>query len=441
VNHFFVFFRKALGLFAFSVVSIFPAYGLVIDIRKGVISSIPLGFQGLEGCSEASDMMQVVENDLKNSGVFQILTQRGSQSPSEAMKSPEFAQWSLAGEGTVLLSGVVFQQDGLLVAECKIYDVQTKALLSTVQLKEKSSHWRLLAHKIANEVYHRLTGEPGYFDTQIVYTAQYGSALNKKKRIAIIDQDGANCRFLTSGRNMELTPRCCQATGKIAYCAFHNYKSVTHVMDLKTGADQALPISGISISPRFSPDGRNLVVCLAKGNATSIYLFNLASKALSKLTTTNGNIDVSPSYSPDGKFLVFASDRQGGRPKLYVMPSSGHGNPVCISSGAGGYHAPVWSPDGRWIAFVKNQQGSYYLGVVAPDGTQERLIATDHVIDRPSFAPNSRLLIFAAQNKRFGPFHLYIVDLSGRSLRKLETAHEGSIHEGNHPDWSCRPSL
>lgn len=414
---------------------------LTIDITKGVVRTIPLAFPGFEGHPIAEDMVKVIRKDLQNSGVFEVLGAKGLQTPGEAFAQPSLMEWKSCGEGAVLLSGLLDMNGPELMATFRLYDVHTHRLIGEAQVKGTPSGWRLLAHRIANAVYQRLTGEPGYFDTQIIYTAQYGPATNKIRRIAIIDQDGENCRFLTTPEVMSLMPRCSPRSPQITFCALGRRSMKLHLMDLARQREETLPAPGIGISPRFSPDGTRLIFCLARDGTTSIYQCDLRdpSRRLTRLTQTSGRIDVSPSFSPDGHSLVFSSDRAGGAPKLYIMRSDGSGSPRCLSQGPGKYLSPIWSPDGRWIAFVKSHQGSYYLGVIAPDGSQERLIASDHVIDYPSWAPNSRLLIFAAQSRYFGPFSLHIVDLTGHSLRRLETKHQGVAHEGNHPDWSPHP--
>ena len=401
---------------------------LTIDINQGIFEAIPLGIIGFDGHETADEISKIVANDLRNSGVFEILNQKGSQLPRHAIAMPSFWEWR-SKNGTLIVVGQIYEGDRIEAA-IRVFDVDSENLILEKKLKAPS--WRLLAHRIANAIYEKITGEIGYFDTQIVYTAQTGPATKKIRQIAIMDQDGANCSFLTQKNIMALTPRFSHKGNKVVFVGFKNLKMNNYILNLKTRDIYPIPIPGVSISPRFSADGGKIVFCLANNGVTSIYLYDLYAKNLTRLTQTKGRIDVSPSYSPDGSKMVFASDRSG-HPKLYIMDIQG--NVHQLTTGAGSYLSPVWSPDGNWIGFIKKHQGEYYLGIITPEGTKERLLASSHVIDHPSWAPNSRLLVFASQDRYFGPFHLYMVDLSGRALRKIPTSFNGVVHEGNHPDW------
>jgi len=234
---------------------------------------------------------------------------------------------------------------------------------------------------------------------------------------------------LTSEAHKSLSPRCSPVQPLIAFTAFRGFKTLIHTRDLNGSHNEAIPIDGVGISPRFSPDGQNLLFCVANKGAASIYQYNFSSGTINRMTQTAHSIDVSPSYAPDGKTFVFTSDRVNNQPKLYIM-QTGDTTPTLLTKGEGSYLAPVWSPDGKWIAFVKRKRGTYYVGIMAPDGSGERMLAADHVIDNPSWAPNSRALVFSAQQKYFGPFSLYLVDLRGRALRKTLTPCQDITHGG-----------
>lgn len=403
---------------------------LTIDITKGVVANIPLAFPGFEGENEIAS---IVANDLQLSGVFDILKAKGPQTPREAFARPELWPWQ-SYEGAVLVSGIASQSGDDITLIFRLYDVTTGKLLGEAEIKGTNSQKRVLAHKVSNAIYERLTGEPGYFDTHIVYTAQYGPATNKTRRIARIDCDGENCQFLTPEKYRAFTPQCSPTQPLVAFATIENFRNRMRIMDLRTGQTTILPLEGIHISPRFSPDGSKLIFCAAKKGTTTIYSYDLTSKQVQQLTHTEGRIDVSPTFSPDGSKIIFSSDRQGRKPKLYSLDLKG-GEPRLITPGPGSYLCPTWSPDGKWIAFVKRINGMFYLGVMDPEGNQERMLAADHVIDYPSWAPSSRVIIFAAQQRYYGPFQLYFVDFTGRALRPLKTHYQGSAHEGNHPSW------
>ncbi len=401
-----------------------PAQALRIDITKGVMRKIPLAFLGIQG---GERLEKVAKDDLENASIFTMIPS-GTQSKQAAFVRPELWQWE-GYDGAVMATGILTQDGEDLLVKIRLYDVMTKKILGEATIKGTQPKWRHLAHKIADAIYERLTGETGYFNTQIFYIDQYGPASKKTRRLAVMDQDGANHRYLTPDSYMALTPQCSPNGSLVTFSALHGYASRLHLLDLASGRNAVLPIQGITVSPRFSPDGSHLIYCLAKQGTTSVRSYTLASGEDRQLTRSEGKIDVSPSYSPDGKQLVFASDRVGGKSKLYAMTLS-TGAIKRLGSGEGSYFCPVWSPNGKWIAFVRSYGGTYYIGVMAADGSGERMLAADHVIDTPSWAPNSQLLLFAAQQKRFGPFCLFRVDVAGHVLKKLPTP-----HEGNHPYW------
>jgi TolB protein len=408
---------------------------LTINITKGVTVSIPIAVPGFEG---GDDIAGIVSNDLLLSGIFEILPGQGTQSPRDMFINPELWPWQ-SYNGSVVATGIVTEESGELTISFRLFDVNTGKVLSDSKVTGSENRRRELAHQVSNAIYERLTGEKGYFDTQILYIAQYGRATQKTRRVAMVDCDGENARFLTDGSDTTTTPHASASRPLIAYSSCKNLRNTIRIMDLSNGGSHGIPMEGVLFSPRFSPDGSTLIFCRGNKGTTSIYLYDLNSSPTNprvrRLTSSVGRIDVSPSQSPDGRCIVFASDRAGGSPKLYVL-RQGETVPQLISKGGGSYFCPVFSPDGQWIAFIKRgPDGMHYLGIMDLEGNNERLIARDFVIDSPSWAPNGRVLVFAGQQRRFGPFSLYIVDFSGRSLRKLQTKIGDTLHEGNHPCW------
>lgn len=411
--------------------------GPTIDVRSGIFEPVPIAFPRADGAFEA--LIEVVASDLAHSGFFDVRKSCGTQSIQEAYNAPSFWEWR-SKVGSFLVGATIVQDEPGLAVQVRLFDVDGQRLVMEERFCVPAEQWRLLAHKIANALYKRITGEPGYFDTHIVFTAQYGSPKDKKRVVAVMDQDGGNCRALTKPGRMTLTPKFSPDGAHVAFVAYHGHKAQIHIMNMATKEETVLPTSGVGISPQFSKDGRNLVFCLAKRGTTSVYSYDIQSRTLSRLTQTHGAIDVSPSFSPDGRFMVFASDRGGGRPQLYIMPACG-GVPRRLTSSGGSYHAPTWSPDGKWIAFSLSKGGQYYLGVISPEGGGQRLLAEDHVIEMPTWAPDSRHIAFAAQSGYFGPYSLFSVSITGRALRKIPTRFgdtdegNGSRIEGNHPNW------
>jgi len=423
---------------------------LRIEITKGVFSRIPIAFLGFQTIGSDIDIGAVVQNDLSLSGAFSILPQCSAYSKDhDALSTPNLYLWG-SYPGAMVVQGNITSNGTNIFVELKMYDVELNKLLKKGTIQGSHADWRTLAHLISNAIYKELTGEDGIFDTQIIFAAQSGKLKNKASRIAIIDQDGANAQFITAADEYCHIPKASLTSPYIAYGFFNERRSMLRLHNSQTGQKRILPLKGLGISTDFSPDGRHLLFSDAHNGSAVLGVYDLESGATRYLNRAYGGIASSPSYAPDGHHFVVASDqdltsnaatnKRIGVPKLYISSQNG-GSVSLLSKGKGSYFCPVWSPDGRYIAFVKKSKGNYYLGVMNADGTQERMLASDHVIDYPSWAPNSRMLIFSAQQKRFGPFHLFIVDLTGRSLRKLNTCFSGKPYAGNHPTWrSYKPS-
>jgi len=293
------------------------------------------------------------------------------------------------------------------------------------------SNWRRIAHLISDDIYQRMTGEQGYFDSRIVYIAETGSMRQKTKRLAIMDLDGANHKYLTSGQELVLTPRFSPNEQMITYLSYKNGKPRVYLYNLQTGRQTILgDFPGMTFAPRFSPDGKNVIMSMAKGGNSDIYELNLKTNRARRITRNSG-IDTSPTYSPNGSKIVFESDR-GGSQQLYIMET--HGDSARrISFGKGRYANPVWSPRGDLIAFTKMLKGKFYIGVMKPDGSGERLITTAYHVEGPTWAPNGRYLSYfkeVPQGKR-RIAKLYAIDLTGYNEWQLKTPHDGSD-----PAWS-----
>ena len=287
-----------------------------------------------------------------------------------------------------------------------------------------------MAHIIADAIYQRLTGETGYFDTRIVYVDESGPRNNRVKRLAIMDQDGANQRFLTDGRSIVLTPRFSPTRQEITYMSYEGGQPQVYLLQLETGQRELVGnFPGMTFAPRFSPNGQQIVMSLLRDDGNSnIFAMDLRSRNTTRLTTSNA-IDTSPSYSPDGSQIVFTSDR-GGRAQIYVMSASG-GDPKRISFGDGTYSTPVWSPRGDLIAFTKQTRGEFQIGVMRTDGSGERILSSGFLQEGPTWAPNGRVVMFFRQPAGSAGPQLYSIDLTGRNEQKIPTANYGSD-----PAWS-----
>jgi TolB protein len=281
-----------------------------------------------------------------------------------------------------------------------------------------SDEWRRIAHKVADAIYERVTGEKGYFDTSIVYVSQVGPAKSRTKRLAMMDQDGAGNRFLTSGQSIVLTPRFAPNLQQITYLDFISGKPKVWLMNVHTQKKQIVGnFPGMTFAPRFSPDGSAMVMSFSKEGNTSLYSIDLASKRIDRLTN-DPVIDTSPSYSPDGSQICFNSDRSG-KTQIYIMNKDGS-NVRRISFGDGSYRTPIWSPRGDLIAFTKITDGYFYIGVMRTDGSGERLLSKGWVVEDPCWSPNGRVLMFT-RHENNGRTKIYTIDITGYNERLVET--------------------
>ena len=409
---------------------------LRVDVTKGTTEPIPIAITNFvatdaSGQEFATSVPAVVSADLASTGLFKPIDPRAFIQDSASMQSQiRFNEWK-AINAQALVTGVVTRAaDGRTRVEYRLFDVFGQVQMTGMAYMTTPQNWRRISHIIADDIYKRLTGENGYFDTRIVYIAESGPAINRVKRLAIMDQDGANHRFLSDGRNLVLTPRFSPSQQQITYLAFVNGKPRVYMYDLETGRQEILgDFPGMTFAPRFSPDGGKIIFSLSKNGNSDLYVMDLRSRKSQRLTDSP-SINTGPSYSPDGKNIVFESDR-GGTQQIYVMDANG-GAARRISFGDGRYASPVWSPRGDLIAFVKMNKGMFYIGVVRPDGTGERLITNAYHVEGPTWAPNGRVLAYFKED-RSGQrsSSVYSIDLTGYNERRLKTAGDGSD-----PAWS-----
>ncbi|MDX1975407.1 MAG: Tol-Pal system beta propeller repeat protein TolB [Rickettsiales bacterium] len=412
-----------------------PAHAVLkIDITKGNVEPLPIALPDLAGSSVGQDIMEVVSADLERSGLFRPIEQSSFIEEITASTAiPRFTDWRQINAAALVTGSIIEQDAGKLKVSFRLWDVYGEQQVAGKEYNTTRSNWRRIAHIIADEIYKRLTGENGYFDSRIVYIAESGPDMKRVKRLAIMDQDGENHKFLTDGRYLVLTPRFSPNSQEILYLSYAGKQPRVFLRDLQSGREESLgSFEGMSFAPRFSPDGSSIIMSIASGGSTQIYKMDLRSRHMSKITSGN-NIDTSPSYSPDGKRIVFNSDR-GGSQQLYTMDSDG-GNIQRISFGNGKYGTPVWSPRGDLVAFTKMYQGQFYIGVMRPDGSGERVLTQSYLDEGPSWSPNGRVIVFHRQSatvrNKMGAVKLYSVDLTGDNLRELVTPQEASD-----PAWS-----
>jgi TolB protein len=403
---------------------------ITVNINQGVTQPLPIAIPGFNSPNTVGgDIAKVVSADLERSGLFKPLDPNSFlERTLDVNVQPKFADWKTIGSQALVNGQVTVDADGRLRVDFRLWDVVSEQQLQGLQFTSTPENWRRVAHKIADAVYERLTGEKGYFDSRIVFVAESGPKTKRVKRLAIMDQDGANPSFLTNGEYQVLTPRFSMTTQQITYMALRDTGASLYLFDIETGRQETLgKFPGMVFAPRFSPDGAKVTFSVERNGNSDVYVMDLRSRQSTRLTT-DPSIDTSPSFSPDGSKLVFNSDR-GGSPQIYVMNADGSGAHR-ISFGAGRYTTPVWSPRGDFIAFTKQTGGEFHIGVMKPDGSDERILTSSFLDEGPTWAPNGRVLMFFRESPAAGA-RLWTVDITGRIQQQAPYPGQASD-----PAWS-----
>ncbi|MEL6744027.1 MAG: Tol-Pal system beta propeller repeat protein TolB [Pseudomonadota bacterium] len=393
-----------------------------IDITKGNVEPLAIAIpEFLSDNQLGRDIANVVTANLQRSGLFRPLDRASFiQQITDTNAVPRFADWTAIQAQALVTGRVVSEGGGRFRTEFRLWDTYGNEQIIGQQYTTDPNNWRRVSHIISDAIYKALTGEDGYFDTRIVFVSETGPKNKRVKRLAIMDQDGANVRNLTTGRDLVLTPRFSPSRQEITYMSFAGDRPRVYLLQIETGQREVVGnFTNMTFSPRFSPDGQRVIMSLQQDGNANIYTMDLRSRRTTRLTNTAA-IDTSPSYSPDGSRIVFESDR-GGRQQLYVMSANG-GNPNRISFGAGSYSTPVWSPRGDLIAFTKRAGGKFLIGVMKTDGSGERILTEGFHNEGPTWAPNGRLLMFFRETPgASGGPRLYTIDLTGRNERRVQT--------------------
>jgi TolB protein len=394
-----------------------------VPIQSGDIKPIDIAIPPFvpgtpQDAEAAASVTQVITNNLKRSGLFNPIDPAAYIEKITSMDVvPQFNSWRQINAQALVTGRITRQPDGRINAEFRLWDVFSGQQLTGHQYFTAAEFWRRIGHIISDQVYQQLTGDKGYFDSRVVFIDESGPKERRVKRLSIMDQDGANVRYLTRGEDLVLTPRFSPSTQEITYMAFGQGDPRVFLYNIETGQKETVGnFPGMTFAPRFSPDGQRVIMSLQQGGNANLFEMDLRSKVTTRLTETPA-IDTSPCFSPDGANICFESDR-GGKPQIYVMPAGG-GAAQRISFGQGTYSTPVWSPRGDFIAFTKQGEGSFSIGLMKPDGSGERILTSGFHNEGPTFAPNGRVLMFF---RDLGPGpQLFTIDVTGRYEQKVPT--------------------
>ena len=409
---------------------------LRLELDQGIIEPLPFAVpnfvpDGPAAAQYANDISRVVAADLTGTGLFREISSDAFISRVSSFDAPvQFADWK-AINADALVTGAVNVSGNRLTVRFRVWDVFSgQELGNGLQFAGTTEGWRRMAHKVADQVYSRITGEGGYFDSRVAFVSESGPKDQRLKRLAIMDYDGANVQYLTDSAAIVLAPRFSPSGDRLLYTSYETGQPRIYVLDVDRVKRTELQTQEgtMSFSPRFSPDGRSIVYSLIQGGNTDLWKMDLASGQSVRLTNTTA-IETAPSYSPDGSQIVFESDRSG-TPQLYIMPANG-GEATRISFGQGRYGTPVWSPRGDLIAFTKQNKGRFHIGVMRTDGSEERLLTSSFLDEGPTWSPNGRVIMFTRETQgASGRATLYSVDISGRNLHPVRTPDGGSD-----PSW------
>ncbi len=442
---------KKLKFITFLIFLLFPStlFALIeVDITRGNLNPLPIAVSPIHSDNKTTvdlkkeievdnignEISIVIENNLRATGLFNPLEQKAFlQKPDVAHLKPRFEDWSLI-KAQALITGKVEFNDGKVRVEFRLWDVLAAREMLALAFTTAPNNWRRIGHIISDKIYERLTGEKGYFDTRIIYVSEKGPKTKRIKKLAIMDQDGFNTKYLTLGNELVLTPRFNPTNQMVTYLSYFKNLPRVYLLDIETGVQEVVgDFPGMTFAPRFSPDGKKIIMSFAKDGNSDIYTMDLENRIVEKITN-HPSIDTSPSFSPDGKYIAFNSDRSGYQ-QIYIMKSDGK-NVKRISFGKGLYGTPVWSPRGDLIAFTKLHKGKFYIGVMRTDGSGERLLTENFYQEAPSWSPNGRVLIFYRETKTDSKGEgfsakLWSIDLTGYNERLVSTPTDASD-----PSWS-----
>lgn len=406
---------------------------LRIEITQGVegafpIAVVPFAWQG-PGAGPPEDVGAIVARDLRLSGRFSLLPAADMPGRPHHAGQVAFPAWRAVGVDAVVVGRLKALGPDAYAVQFQLLDVYQRRQLIGYSIPARRGQLRRVAHRIADLIYEKLTGERGAFDTQVAYVSVVRGADGAKVyRLVVADSDGARPRTIVTSRAPLLSPAWSPDGREIAYVSFESGRPQVFVQTLATGARRvAASFPGLNGAPAWSPDGRRLALALSRDGNPEIYVLDLASGTLRRLTRDPA-IDTEPAWSPDGRWIAFTSDR-GGSPQIYRVPAEG--GRVERLTFEGGYNArPRYAPDGRSLALVHGARGRYRIAVLELASGTLQVLTDGRLDESPSFAPNGRMILYATRGPG-GRGVLAVVSADGRVRQRL-VLQEGEVRE---PAW------
>ncbi len=393
-----------------------------VEVSGVGLTQLPIAIAAFRGDAQAPQKIAaIVQADLERSGQFRAVDASGANLDESAR--PDLSVWRQRAADSLLTGSTTRLADGRFDVRCRLWDVVRGQDLGGQSFVVPQGDLRLSAHRIADFVYEKLTGEKGIFSTRIAYVTKAGQRYN----LWVADSDGEGAQSALASPEPIISPSWSPNGSQLAYVSFESRKPVIYAHDVAGGKRRLLAnFRGSNSAPTWAPDGNQLVATLSRDGGSQLYAISAAGGEPRRLTQSS-SIDTEPAFSPDGKFVYFVSDR-GGSPQIYRMAAGG-GNAERVTF-TGSYNiSPAVSPDGRWLAYISRIGGAFKLHLMEL-GKGTSVAITDTTADEsPSFAPNSRLIVYATQQQ--GKEALLTTTLDGKIKARL-TGAVGDIRE---PDW------